>query len=503
MDDRSVAEPPDHDRAHAMLKARSAAAAMWSVLRVGGGTVTTFVLFLVLARLLGPTQFGLFALASLIVEIGRIVAGAGLGDAVTREVDLTERFSSTAFWFAQFLGLAVGALVALGAPWYAMLVNDRSVIPVIQALAVLMPISALGVVHSARLARDFGHKTLAWQGLLTGAIAGAAAVFCAYTGMGVWSLVVQGAVGSLLGTALIWWSCRWRPALVFDVALLRSLLAFNLSMMASQLLWILLVRMQDIFIGRAYGAAEVGRYRVAWRLIEMIGQTFLAPISSVALVTLSNLQGDRERFSAAYNRFIAVAALGVFPMLFGFAVLANDVVLLLFGDQWAGAGEIARVLCLMAVPFVMNFFSGPALAAMNRPGLILKVAASQALLTGLLTWLALPYGLLAVAAAYVMRSYLTMPYPQFLLARNVGVKPIRTLKALAPSLFSAVAMAGVVWVVRPYVVGAVDSPLLTVAVCGLLGGVLYAALILLVGRHQIRPLVEMCVSVLPSKGAFR
>jgi O-antigen/teichoic acid export membrane protein len=471
----------------APLRLRSASAALWSILRVAGGSVTSFVLFLVLARLLGPTEFGVFALAGVVVEIGRIVAGAGVGDAVTRQPTLTEAFSSTSVWFALLVSLVAGGLLAAVAPFYAAAVHAPAVAPVIQALAATLPITALGVVPAARLSRDFGHRTLAWQALLTGVVAGAVAVASALAGFGVWSLVVQSVVGGLMSTALAWRACRWRPQWRFERSLVRELSHFNLSMTLSQLLWMLLGRVQDVFIGRAYGAAEVGRYRVAWRLIELVGQTVLAPIGSVALVTLSRLHEDRAALSRAYNRFVGVAALGVFPLLAGFAVLAEEVVVLLFGAEWAGAGAVARVLALMALPFVMNFFSGPALAAVNRPGLILSIAALQFGLTLGLTLIALPYGLIAVAAAYVLRSYLTLAYPQILLSRHAGVDLRGTIGAVIPPLVCAVGMALAVWAARPIVAG-IEPAALRLALLVALGGGLYGLLLLLLARRQLAQL---------------
>src|ERR1700749_1889730 len=118
--------------------------------------------------------------------------------------------------------------------------------------------------------------------------------------------------------------------------------------MVTRLTWLLLVRVQDIFIARSLGAPAVGSYRVAWRVIELIGQSVVQPIANVALATLSRIQDDNPRFEAAYQRFVGLAALGTFPMIFGFGLLSHEIVRLLFGSNWDASADIAKVLVLMA-----------------------------------------------------------------------------------------------------------------------------------------------------------
>ncbi len=121
----------------------------------------------------------------------------------------------------------------------------------------------------------------------------------------------------------------------------RSVFLFSVSLVVTQLMWMLLARVPDIFISRWYGAVEVGRYRIAWRLIELIGQAVLAPIGGVSLVTLSRLQNDRRRLPATpTTRSSAPLHSAPFRCLLGFGALSNDMIALLFGDKWGNAGDI-------------------------------------------------------------------------------------------------------------------------------------------------------------------
>jgi len=488
---------PDTAVAHAELKKKTALSVLWSVVRVAWSTIATFVIFVILARILGPGDFGTFALASLFVEIGRVLAYAGLGDAVTRQLDLDEELADTAFWATIAFSAIVASLVFFFAPYYGDLVRDPSVSGILRWLAPLLPISSLAVIHNARLAREFGHKSLAGQAIAASLLSGITAVVCAFLGWGVWALVAQTAVNAAVTVLLGWFYYPWMPKFRFNVTMFRSVFLFSISLVVTQLMWMLLARVQDIFISRWFGPVEVGRYRIAWRLIELIGQAVLAPIGSVSLVTLSRLQNDHTAFRNAYNRIVGAAALGTIPLLLGFGALSNDMIALLFGDKWGNAGDIATVLVLMAVPFVMNFFASSALSAVNRAESILSVAALQLVTTLILTWLLVPYGVVAVAAGYTLRAWLTMPYQQYVLARYAHIDAKSTLKAVGLPFCGAVLMAVCVWFAHPVIVAHVQSRWLALGLSIGLGGAIYLAFLPIFGRSVIRPYIALAMSLNP------
>ncbi len=488
---------PDTAIAHAELKKKTALSVLWSVVRVAWSTIATFVIFVILARILGPGDFGTFALASLFVEIGRVLAYAGLGDAVTRQLELDEELADTAFWATIAFSGIVAAVVFVFAPYYGQLVRDPSVSEILRWLAPLLPVSSLAVIHNARLAREFGHKNLAAQAIAASLLSGITAVACAFMGWGVWALVAQTAVNAVATVLFGWIAYPWMPRFRFNIPLFRSVFLFSISLVVTQLMWMLLARVQDIFISRWYGPVEVGRYRIAWRLIELIGQAVLAPIGSVALVTLSRLQNDAVAFRNAYNKIVGAAALGTIPLLLGFGALSNDIIAILFGDKWGNAGDIATVLVLMAVPFVMNFFASSALSAVNRAESILSVAALQLAATLVLTWLLVPYGVVAVAAGYTLRAWLTMPYQQYVLSRYASIDAKSTLKAVALPLCGSLLMAACVWFAHPFIAEHVQNRWLTLGLCVGLGAVVYIAFLPIFGRSVIRPYIALAMSLNP------
>ncbi len=468
------------------LKFKTFHAVFWALLRVSMSNVFGFVVFTVLARTLSPRDFGVFALAILVTDIARIVSTTGLSDAITRDTERDELLADTAFWANLGLGLLIGAATWVVAPLYALAVERPEIGSVVRGLAILVPVSALSGIHTARKLGEFGHRAVAARMISCSALGGTAAVGAALAGLGVWSLVIQTAVVDVVGIVFAWQSYPWRPRLRFDVRRLRDVSGFSGTMMLTQMLGLLLTRIQDVVIGRYISVAAVGTYRIAWRMIDLIAQTTIQPMVGVSFVTLSQLEDDRERFRNAFLRMLGLGALVTFPAIAGFGVLSGDIIALLFGPKWEASGGVARILTLMAIPFCVNLFIGPALAAIGRSRTIAKGALVQTAAALGFALVAAPFGLQWVAAAYVLRAYLTMPYHLFLFRRDTGISIAMMLGTITPPFLATILMAASLLLVAPPLRAALGHGMAYLAAAVLIGCTVFVLGLLLVAANYVR-----------------
>ena len=468
------------------LKHKTFHAVFWAMVRVGTSNVVSFVVFTVLARILSLRDFGVFALAILVVDVARIVSSAGLSDAVTRDKHRDELLADTAFWANLALGCIVGAVTWVLAPLYASMVDQPEITPVVRCLAILVPVSSLSGIHTARKLGEFGHKAVAARMISSSILGGTAAIAAAIAGLGVWSLVIQTAIVDVVGILFAWQTYPWWPRLRFDSRRLWDVCGFSGIMMLTQVLGLLLTRIQDIVIGRYISLAAVGTYRIAWRMIDLIAQTTIQPMVGVSFVTLSQLQDDRERFRQAFLRMLGLGALLTFPAIIGFGVLSSEIITLLFGLKWAGSADIAKILTLMVIPFCMNFFIGPALAAIGRSATIARGSVVQTAATLALSLLAAPFGLQWVAAAYVLRAYLTMPYHLTLFKRDTGLGIVAMMHAIMPPFLASLAMAAMLLLSAPYLRSALGEGVAYLAVTVLLGCTVFVVGLLLFAADYVR-----------------
>lgn len=434
-------ERPGRAARTADLKQKTATSILWTVVRTSSDYLLSFLVFAVLARKLGPEAFGVFALAAAFAEVVRILPAAGFTSALQRAREVPPGMADTVLWASLAIATMGAAALALLAGPIAALVNEPAVSPLLVGLGLTLPISAAGGTHIALLLREFGHKAMASRSVASNLLGGAAGLAAAWSGWGAWSLVAQRGVTELVGTAMAWQAYPWWPGRGFSTRVLRDLSGYSITMTYTQVLYVALVRVQDVIIGRFIGTAAVGQYRTAWRTVDLIAQGVIMPFTQVALPTLGRLQDDLPAFRKAYLRITAVCSAVALPAIVGFAVLAPDVIPLVFGPQWTPAAPVAQVLGLMAVPFTLNRFAAPALATLGRYATLARLSSLQLVLTVVLSLAAAPYGLVAIAGAYVARAYLMLPLQLRAFKRHSGLGYGEVLRSIGPAFGTSVIMA--------------------------------------------------------------
>jgi O-antigen/teichoic acid export membrane protein len=423
------------------LKHKTATSILWTVVRTGSDYLFSFLVFAVLARTLGPRAFGVFALAAAFAELVRILPTAGFTNALQRAKSVSPEMADTVLWASLAVASLGAAALALLAGPISRLVGEPAVAPLLVGLGLTLPISAAGGTHIALMLHDFGHKAMASRSVGSNLIGGAAGLAAAWGGWGAWSLVVQRGVTELVGTLMAWQAYPWWPGLKFSTRVLRELSGYSVTMTYTQVVYVALVRVQDVIIGRFIGTAAVGQYRTAWRTVELISQGVIMPFTQVALPTLGRLQDDLPAFRKAYLRITAVCSAVAVPAIVGFAVVAPDAIPLVFGPEWGPAAPVAQVLGLMALPFTHNRFAAPALATLGRYTTLARFSTLQLALTVAMSIAAAPYGLVAVAGAYVARAYLMLPLQMWAFKRYSGLGYGEVLRSVAPAFATSALMA--------------------------------------------------------------
>lgn len=417
----------------------------WTVGRALSDQIFSFAVFIILARWLSKADIGIFAMAYVFAEGSRIIATGGLVQIIARAPEIDDEQTDTIFWSNMAIALILAAVIWLLAPTIGELLNHPEVATPLQILALILPLNALGACHLALRLREFGHKTVALRSILAGVIGGGAAVIAALFGLGIWALVIQRCIAEAISTILAWSSYRWIPGRQFSWRRAKDNLRFGGNLTIAQIIFLLLVRIQDLLVGGALGAAAVGTYRVAWRSTEIFANAAIQPFSAVGLQTYSRLQSNPEGLRQAYSSMLGLCSALSFPALVGFGVVAPDLVPMVFGDKWADAGQLGQIFALMAVPFTLNFFASPVLTAMGNTHRQRTLAVVQLIATVALTLAALPYGLMAVAIAYVIRAYLTLPLQIYFLKEASSINARVTFDAVKAPFVASTAMGLLLW----------------------------------------------------------
>ena len=411
------------------LRSKVVSGLIWATVEQIVTIVATLATFIILARLLTPSAFGIVALASLVVALTANLADFGLSDAIIQHQDLADEHKSTAFWFQLILAIASAGILWLGAKPIAELLREDALAPMIKVLSSALPLSALAAVPVALLRRQLKIKLLAIRSIIALVCGGIIGVALALNGAGAWSLVCQQLTQVLVGLFVIWTGTAWRPQLQFSLARLRKLACFGVGVFATRFVETASRRADEALIGSTLGTALLGVYAGAARLVGAPIQIFSALMQQVAMPTLSQVQDDRLRFVRAYLEAIELAALLSLPAFVALLALAREVVLTLLGSQWVDSVAILRILVLLGLAQVMMQVTATAIIAQGKPAWNLRIS----VLTGFLRFvgclMAFPFGLQAVAVAFIVGTLIVVPI-QLQMLRHLVHFEIRQFFAL-------------------------------------------------------------------------
>ncbi|WP_223176270.1 lipopolysaccharide biosynthesis protein [Sphingobium xenophagum] len=453
----------------------------WSSLQIIVEQASLFLVFVILARLLDPTTFGIVAVAVIVSELGKVIASNGLATAVIQTCDLDEAAADTAFWtnfaVAILIGVVmIGMAIIVGGPWQQ--------VQLANALAALAPvpfITSLGAIHAARNIRGFGYRALALRTLAANVIAGFVAILLAIGGYGIWALVAQRLIAESVLTIASWMIYPWMPRARFQPRSYHTLLTTGWHVTLTNLVFQLGSRVNEIVLTFALSYTAVGVIRIGFRLMDLTTQFAVRPFSSVALPALARVAHDRPRMAHQFHQIQMMSALVLTPAMVGLGLVADPLIPLVFGPQWTGVIPVTQVLSLMALPICLNQFATPVLTAVGRADVGFRIAIVQLLLGLFFCIIAAPYGATWVAIAYVTRAYITLPWVAFNLLRFAGVRPAVALRSVAPAVACSALMAIMVIPIDYWLLRDLAPVLRTAAKVAIGGGIFTLAALIFAG----------------------
>ena len=440
--------PADQGSEGPGLQRRVARGLTWTVVDIWGRQGVNLLIFLLLARLLTADDFGLVALAMVFVLFAQIVVDQGLGDALIQRREVTRAHIDTAFWVAVFNGtlLTVAGLVLAGP--IADLLNQPELAPILRALSLTFLMSALNSIQIALLRRELAFRSLAIRSLVAAAGGGVVGVLLAYLGFGAWALVGQLLTAAALSVLTLWWVSPWRPSFRFSREHFRELFGFGINIMGTDVLNYLSRNMDSLLIGVFLGTTPLGFYAVAHRILE-VSQTALVQVTrKVTFPAFSKLQDDRDRMRRAYFRVTRAASVVIVPGYIALALVAPELMVTLFGAKWEASGPVARILFLIGPVLSVQAFSFALLNATGHPNITLRFRFLTTVVNVAGFAIAVPFGIQAVAAAFVIRGYLLMPLNLYWMRVYGGVPALEYLGQLRGIALATLVMSGAVLAVK-------------------------------------------------------
>lgn len=406
----------------ASLRAKTLHGVSWSFLERGGQVGIQFVISIILARLLLPSQFGLIAMLSIFMAVAQSLVDSGFGQALIQKQDATRVDESSIFYFNIVVGFVAAGLLALAAPWIAAFYKMPLLVPITRVLSLSLVFNAFGVVQAALRTKRVDFKKQMVVSTIATVASGLVGVAMALLGFGAWSLVAQSLCAAAFRSFLYWLVFSWRPIWAFSFASLRGMFSYGSKLLLSGLLDTVYNNIYLLLIGKVYSPTDLGFYSRARGMQQLPVENITSSVGRVTFPVFASIQDDKARLKRGVKEALKTVTLVTFPLMIGIAVCARPLVRVLLTDKWLPTVPYLRLLCVVGMLYPLHAINLNVLKAQGRSDLFFRleiikkgIAAAAIALTYRWGIIAIIYGqMVSSVIAYYLNSYYTgrlLKYP--------------------------------------------------------------------------------------------
>ena len=355
------------------LKNRAVRGVGWSFVDNIANSGITFLVGLVLARILTPAEYGVMAMVTIFIAISNSIVDSGFSNALIRKMNIERVDYNTVFYFNLVVSLVLYILLFLGAPVISTFFKEPILLDVMRVIGWVLVINALAIIPRTLFVKEVNFKTQTKVSLIASLSSGVIGIGMALAGLGVWSLVGQQLSRQLLNTLFLWIYCTWRPAWEFSMQSFKELFGFGSKLLLSGLLDTGFKEIYSLVIGRCYTAAQLGQYTRANQFNQIFSSNLTTVIQRVSYPVLSSIQDESERLREAYRKVIKSTMLISFACMLGLAAVARPLILILIGEKWLPAVGFLQIICFSGMLFPLHAINLNILQVKGRSDLFLRL----------------------------------------------------------------------------------------------------------------------------------
>lgn len=413
---------------------------IWRFAERCGAQLVSFIVSIVLARILVPEDYGTIALVTVFTTILQVFVDSGLGTALIQKKEADDLDFSSVFYFNLVVCLILYIGMFVASPYIAVFYGDDTLTLIIRVLSLTIIISGVKGIQQAYVSRNMLFKRFFFStigGTIFSAILG---ISMAYAGFGVWALVVQQLSNTAIDTLILWITVKWRPRKLFSWSRLKVLLSFGWKLLVSSLLDTGYNNLRNLIIGKMYSSADLAFYNQGDKFPKVIVTNINTSIDSVLLPTMSNAQDDKERVKQMTRRAIKTSTYVMAPLMMGLAFCAEPIVSLVLTDKWLPCVPFLRIFCITYMFWPVHTANLNAINAMGRSDWFLRLEIIKKIIGMTILLSTMWFGVMAMAYSLLLSSVLSQIINSWPNRKLLGYGYLEQVRDFAPGILLAVIM---------------------------------------------------------------
>lgn len=348
-------------------------ALMWKLLERFGVEIAQFVLQIVLARILSPEHYGVLSMMVIFTTLANVFIQRGFNTALIQNKDVTEDDYSSVFWVTMGIAVILYAVLFICAPWIAAFYEMPDLVAPFRVLCLVLFPGAVNSIQLAKISRKLDFKKVFRSNVVAIVLSGIVGIVLAFKNAGLWALVVQNILNVTIACVVMWFTVKWRPRFVCDLARIKVLFSYGWKLLVSGLLDTLYQDIRSLVIGKKYDADTLGYYNRGKQFPQFIINAINSAVQSVMLPAMSAEQDDRDKVKTMMRRSIMLSSYIIFPMMAGLAGVASPLVKLILTEKWLPCVPYMQIYCFTFAFYPVHSCNLQAINAMGRSDVFLKL----------------------------------------------------------------------------------------------------------------------------------
>ncbi len=387
------------------VKEQAAKSVIWSAVERFSVQGIQFVLGIIIARLLLPTDYGVVAMLSFFMAVAQAFIDGGFANALIQKKNPREEDYSTVFYFNIFVSVGIYVLLFIAAPYIGRFFEMDILKEVTRVFALSLVINSFGIVQQARLTTALNFKSQAYASLIAVVVSGGVGLWMAYKGLGVWTLVYQALLNNFVRVLFVWFFSHWMPKCLFSWHSFHGLFGFGSKLLISTLLHTVYTNLYTLIIGKFFASAELGYYNRAFTIAQFPSNNVTNVIVRAVYPIQCRLQDDMEQLKDLFIKYMRMSCYLVFPMMCALCALAEPLVQVLLTDKWLPMVPMLRLLSLAFMWDPVMRINHNMLNVKGRTDYFLYAEIIKKIVAFLILIVSLPFGVIAMCAGLILYAF--------------------------------------------------------------------------------------------------
>jgi O-antigen/teichoic acid export membrane protein len=452
------------------IKNKTVKGIIWSSIERFSVQSVTFFVLIFMARLLTPSDYGLVGMISVFISVSQAIIDGGFSEALMRKLNRTDSDCSTIFYFNIIVGSTLYALLYYFAPIISIFYKEPKLILLIRVIGLGLIINSFSLVQRTLLTIHLNFKIQAKISFSSAVVSGILGIYLAYIGWGVWAIVFQQLISSLVSSALLWINSKWYPKLIYSWTSLKSMFSFGSKLLAANLCAILNSEIYSLTIGKMFSASILGYYSRANQFASFPSSNLTSIMQRVTYPVLCRIANDEDYLSLTYRRFLRVSAFIIFPLMMILTAIAEPLILVLLKEKWLFAANLLQILCLSMMWYPIQAINLNLLKVKGRSDLLLRLEIFKTILGIIILCISLPMGIKAVCWGLFFSSMIRLLINTYYTGKLINIGYTRQMLDLLPISFLSLITGIIVYIT---IIGSDLNPLFQLIIGCLFGSVFY------------------------------